>query len=83
MQDRRTMGLQHAFGPAGRAGGVAKRRPRALVELRPVELLALVAAGAAQEEVMLGVMSEQPLLISAILTHAAIYHRDTGSPREP
>ena len=26
---------------------------------------------------MLGVMSEQPLLISAILTHAAIYHRDT------
>ena len=26
---------------------------------------------------MLGVMSERPLLISAILTHAATYHRDT------
>jgi hypothetical protein len=35
----------------------------------------MVAAG--QEEAMLGVMSERPHLLSAIIAHGAIYHRDT------
>ena len=31
----------------------------------------------AREEAMQGLMSERPLLISSIIRHAAVYHRDT------
>jgi len=36
-----------------------------------------MAVAARREEAMQGLMSERPLLVSAIIVHAALYHRDT------
>jgi 3-(methylthio)propionyl---CoA ligase len=42
----------------------------------PYEILRVPNRSAAREEAMLGLMSERPLLISSIITHAATYHGD-------
>ena len=42
-----------------------------------VELMRNTDGDGLREEAMQGLMSERPLLISAIIKHAALYHRDT------
>src|SRR5438132_8536903 len=70
-RDERLIGFDPGSGPAG-----CDRR------LRPTACAGLYFApeenaSTRWEEEMLGLMSERPLLISGILTHAALYHADT------